>query len=50
MVGDSIFTETGQYSVMLESVEGCDSLVQVELTILDSLLQTWKRPFVLVTV
>lgn len=35
MVGDSTFTTTGQYQVLLTSVAGCDSLVSVDLLVLN---------------
>lgn len=35
MLGDSTFTANGQYDVVLESVEGCDSLINLELTVLE---------------
>lgn len=36
-VGDSIFCEPGDYQVMLESFEGCDSLVNLSLGILPAI-------------
>ncbi len=33
MVGDSILTATGNYSILLESYAGCDSIVNVDLTV-----------------
>ncbi len=35
-VGNSVFTETGEYSVLLQSVAQCDSLVNLDLTVLTS--------------
>ncbi|PTM13922.1 MAG: hypothetical protein DA408_04810 [Bacteroidetes bacterium] len=35
MVGDSVLTTTGSYQVLLTSAAGCDSLVQVDLLVLD---------------
>ncbi|MCB9285484.1 MAG: gliding motility-associated C-terminal domain-containing protein [Lewinellaceae bacterium] len=34
-VGDSLFSETGAYSVLLQSQPGCDSTVFLDLTVLD---------------
>lgn len=34
IVGDSVFTTTGNYQVLLQSSQGCDSLVQIGLTVL----------------
>nr|MBX2878193.1 hypothetical protein [Saprospiraceae bacterium] len=34
-VGDSTFTETGQYQVELVSARNCDSIVNLDLTVLD---------------
>lgn len=33
-IGDSTFNQSGQYAVMLQSLGGCDSLVNLELTVL----------------
>jgi hypothetical protein len=35
MIGDQIFSEPGDYSVMLTTSGGCDSLVELNLTVID---------------
>jgi gliding motility-associated-like protein len=38
-VGDSVFTTTGNHSVLLESEQGCDSTVFLSLTVKDPILE-----------
>jgi hypothetical protein len=33
LVGNEVFTQTGQYEVLLETAAGCDSLVHLDLTV-----------------
>lgn len=39
-VGDSLLTETGNYQILLTSINGCDSLVNVDLLVLAPEAQT----------
>jgi len=39
-VGDSVFTATGNYSVPLLTAQGCDSTVNLNLTVKDEILET----------
>ncbi len=32
-VGDSVYTETGVYGTLMETIDGCDSLVTLDLTV-----------------
>ncbi|MCB9285731.1 MAG: gliding motility-associated C-terminal domain-containing protein [Lewinellaceae bacterium] len=39
-VGDSTFAQTGNYSVLLQSAQGCDSTVFLNLTVKDAIITT----------
>jgi len=42
-IGDSTICETGQYDIVLESSTGCDSLVSIELTVDDEIINEFQE-------
>ncbi|MCB0578533.1 MAG: hypothetical protein KDD10_04395, partial [Phaeodactylibacter sp.] len=42
-VGDSVFSQTGSYEVLLQSAQGCDSTVFLNLTVKDAIITELDR-------
>jgi len=43
MVGNQVFDETGMYQVTLQTINGCDSLVYLDLSVLTSTNERWEE-------